>query len=32
MANGEEMSSGELVPAGLLDDGCSTSAETKFKP
>jgi hypothetical protein len=24
-------SSDELVPAGLLDDGCSTSVETKFK-
>jgi hypothetical protein len=25
-------SSDELVPAGLLDDWCSTLAETKFKP
>ena len=24
--------SGELIPVGSLDDRCSTSAETKFKP
>jgi hypothetical protein len=31
-ANGGEPSSGELIPAGSLDDRCSTLAETKFKP
>jgi hypothetical protein len=30
-ANSAGPSSGELVPAGLLDDGCSTSVESKFK-
>jgi hypothetical protein len=30
--SGGESSSGELVPARILDDWCSTLAETEFKP